>query len=95
MNKEKELNLTGGWEEIVNDVERHNARVRFDAKVAKRRRNRMIGRSVDFALGTVVCIALGAANLLVDWLAVPGAVVCLCIAAVITGRVFEQSRRGK
>lgn len=88
--KDRELNLTGGWEEIVNNVDRHNARVQLDRQRAKRRRSRMIGRCVDLALGAVVCMALSAAQLLAGWLAVPAAVVLLCGASVMAGRVWEK-----
>ncbi len=91
---EKTLNLTDGWEEIVNDAERHNARVRFDRKVAVRRRNRMIGKSVNLALGAVLCVALTAADLLAGWLAVPAAIMLLCGASVMAGRIVEQ-RKGR
>lgn len=35
MNQPTALDLTGGWENIVNNVERHNTRLRFEAKRTK------------------------------------------------------------
>ncbi len=93
MNKGTELNLFSDWEGIVNDVDRHNARIRIDAKIAQRRRNRMIGKSVNFAIGAAACMAFGAADLLADWLAVLATVALLCSSSVIAGRVWEASRK--
>lgn len=94
MNEKNKLNLSDGWEAIVNDADRHNARERRDMQHARRRRSRMIGKCVDLMLGAVACMALSVAELLVGWLAVPAAIVLLCGACVMAGRVLEQYRRG-
>ncbi len=88
----KPLNTTDGWEDLVNDVDRHNASVRIHAKIAERRRNRMIGKSINLALGAAAAAVFGATHIIAGWLAALLAILLLCGACVIAGRVFEQAK---
>ena len=47
MNHPTTLDLTGGWENIVNNVERHNARLRFDAYLYQRKLKKKISKVVN------------------------------------------------
>lgn len=93
MNKPATLDLTGGWENIVNNVERHNARVRFEAKLFRRKMKQKINRMVDLALGAIISVALGVAGLLSSWVAVLGAMILVCIACFFGGQIWEAYRK--
>lgn len=87
------LNLAGGWESIVNNVERHNARTRFEMHRIQHRRKKKLGKIVSFVLGAVLALVLDFAGLLTSWIAVPGAVVLVCIACFLGGRLWEDYHR--
>ena len=93
MNKPATLDLTGGWENIVNNVERHNARVRFEAKLFRRKMKQKINRMADLALGAIISVALGVAGLMDIWIAGAAAVVLVCLVCFLGGRVLESCRR--
>lgn len=86
----RELNLNGGWEDIVNNVERHNARVRFDAARKQTRRNKRIGKVVDLALFAVLLMVLGFSGLVANWIAGPVAGLMICAACFFGGRLWEE-----
>ena len=86
------LSLDGGWEAIVNNVERHNARARFEMHKRQHRRNKRISKILNLVLGASAIMALDLAGLLASWVAVPGAVILVCIACFFTGRFWEEYR---
>ena len=85
--------LTGGWEDIVNNVERHNARVQFEIRRQQYRRNKRIGKILNHVLGAALVMGLDLAGLLASWVAVPGAVILVCIACFFGGRLWEACSR--
>lgn len=93
MNQPTTLNLTGGWEQIVNNVERHNARARFLANLEKRKLAKKSGEVVNLALGAILSVALGFTGLLAPWVAGAAAVLLVCIACFLGGRIWEGYRR--
>lgn len=93
MNQPTTLDLTGGWESIVNNVERHNARLRFEALLYQRRLKRKIGRVTNMALGAIVSVTLGLTGLMAPWLAGGAAVILVCAACFLAGRIREGYRR--
>lgn len=93
MNQPTTLDLTGGWESIVNNVERHNARLRFEALMYQRRLKRKIGRVINMALGAIVSVTLGLTGLMAPWLAGGAAVILVCAACFLAGRIREGYRR--
>ena len=93
MNQPKALDLTGGWEQIVNNVERHNARVRFEIRRQQYRRNKRISKILNHVLGAALVMGLDLAGLLSSWIAVPGAVILTCIACFFGGRLWEDYRK--
>lgn len=93
MNQPTVLDLTGGWESIVNNVERHNARVRFEAKLFRLKMRKKINRMVDLALGAIISVALGVVGLLTPWVAGVAAVILVCAACFFAGRISEGYRR--
>ena len=95
MNQPTALDLTSGWEQIVNNVERHNARLRFDAYLYQRKLHKKISKIINFALGAVVSVTLGLTGLLAPWLAGGAAVLLTCVACFLCGRFFEGFRRRK
>ena len=93
MNQPTTLDLTGGWEQIVNDVERHNARVRFEIRRQQYRLNKRINKILNYALGAAAVSALDFGGLLSPWVAIPGAVILVCIACFFGGRLWEECRK--
>lgn len=93
MNRPVTLDLTGGWEDIVNNVERHNARVRFDAYLYQRKLKKKICKVVNMALGAIVSVILGLTGLMAPWLGGGSAVILVCVACFLAGRIREGHRR--
>lgn len=90
---EQPLSLDGSWEHIVNDAERHNARVHFEETRQRRRIRKRLSHIIDCALAAAAVIALNIAGLLATVVAMPTAVIFICIACFIAGRVWEQRRK--
>lgn len=93
MNQPTALDLTGGWESIVNNVDRHNARLRFDAYLYQRKLHKKISKVVNMALGAIVSVTLGLTGLMAPWLAGGTAVILVCAACFLAGRIREGYRR--
>ena len=87
------LSLTGGWENIVNNVERHNARIRFDAMLYRRKQKKKISKAVDLAIGAILSITLGFTGLLAPWVAGSAAFLLTCAACFLGGRIWEGYHR--
>ena len=93
MNQPTALDLTGGWESIVNNVERHNARLRFEAYLYQRKLKKKISKVVNIAIGAILSVALGLTGLMAPWLAGAAAVILVCVACFLAGRIREGYRR--
>ena len=93
MNQPTTLDLTGGWENIVNNVERHNARARFEIRRQQYRRNKLISKILSHVLGAALVMGLDLAGLLSPWVAVPGAVILVCIACFFGGHLWEAHKK--
>ena len=93
MNQPTALSLDGGWEKLVNNVERHNARARIAAKREKRRRDRMVGCAINLSLGAVLAITLDFAGLVAPWVAGVTAVLLVCGASFLVGRIYEATKQ--
>lgn len=87
MNQQKQLDLSGGWENIVNNVERHNARCRFERKMAKRKLHKQINKALCYAMGAALAMVLEFTGLLALWVAVAAALVLLCLACFTVGQI--------
>lgn len=87
------LNLNGSWENIVNNVERHNARLRFEQKLYQRKLKKKISRVAELALCAILSVVLGVAGILAPWFACSAAVLLACAACLFCGRVWEGYRR--
>lgn len=92
MEQTNALTLTGGWEDIVNNAERHNARVRFEMRRNLRRREKRLIKIINYVLGAGLIMTLDLTGLLSSWVAVPGAVILVCIACFFGGRLWEECR---
>ena len=90
MNQPTALDLTGGWEQIVNNVERHNARVRFEIRKRQYRRNKRISKILNHALGAALVMGLDLAGLLASWIAVPGTLIPTFIAFFLGGQLWKE-----
>ena len=95
MNQPTTLDLTGGWESIVNNVDRHNARLRFEAYLYQRKLHKKISKIINFALGAIICVTLGLTGLLAPWLAGGTAILLVCAACFLGGRLCEGLRGKK
>ena len=93
MNQPTALDLTGGWENIVNNVERHNARLRHEAKLYQHKLKKKISKVVNIAIGAILSVTLGLTGLMAPWLAGAAAVILVCIACFLAGRIREGYRR--
>lgn len=87
MNQENTIRLPAEWEGIVNNVERHNARCRFEAKLAKRKLHKQINKALLYAMGAAVAMALESAGLLAATVAIPAALALVCMACFVAGRI--------
>lgn len=92
MNQPTALDLTGGWESIVNNAERHNARLRLDAYLHQRKLRKKVSKVAELALGAILSVVLGSAGLLTPWLAGTAAVLLVCVACFLGGRIWEGYR---
>lgn len=87
------LNLTDEWEEIVNNVERHNARCRFEQIRKQNKLHKMVNKALCYAMVAGLAVILSFTELLSTWVAVGVAIPCLCAACFIGGRVYEGIRK--
>ena len=87
MENEATIRLPAEWEGIVNNVERHNARCRFEEKVAKRKLHKQINKALYFAMGAAAAMALELAGLLAIQVAAPAAVILICAACFVAGQI--------
>lgn len=95
MDETKQLELPNDWGKIVNNVERHNARARFEANLYQHKLKKKIGKVAELALGAILSVGLGVAELLAPWLAGAAAIVLICAACFHGGRLWEGFRTGK
>lgn len=93
MNQPTTLDLSGGWENIVNNVERHNARCRLEAKRQARKQDKMKRCMINLSLGAMLAIALVFCGLVAPWVGVAAAVILVCGASAIAGRLCELRKR--
>ena len=93
MNHPTTLDLTGGWENIVNNAERHNARIRLEANLFRHKQKKKICKITELALGAILSVALGFIGLLSPWVAGGAAVILVCIACFLAGRIWEGYRK--
>lgn len=93
MNKPIQLSLDGDWENIVNNVERHNARYRFEQIRKKNRLNKMLNKALCFAMIAAIAVLLSFTGLLSTWVAVGVTTIFLCAACFMGGRIYEVMRR--
>ena len=87
MEQQATIRLPAEWEGIVNNVERHNARCRFEAKLAKRKLHKQINKALFYAIGAALAIVLDFTGLLATWVAVAAALVLLCMTCFTVGRI--------
>lgn len=92
MRKPIALNLIDEWEGIVNNVERHNARCRFEYIRKQNKLHQMINKALCFAMIAALALILNTAELLITWVAVAISLPCLCAACFISGRFWEKLR---
>ena len=92
MREAKVLDLTGGWEDIVNNVQRHNARCRWEAKKEGRKTNKLMQLAIRLSLGTLLVVGLAFCKVVAPWLGAVVAVVLLCSACMVAGRVAERRK---
>ncbi|MBQ7329737.1 MAG: hypothetical protein IJX01_07530 [Oscillospiraceae bacterium] len=89
------LEIPNEWEKIVNNVERHNARARFEANLYQRKLKKKVSKVAELGLGAILSVGLGAAGLLAPWLAGAVAIVFVCAACFHGGRLWEGFHKGE
>lgn len=81
------IRLPAEWEGIVNNVERHNARCRFEKKLAKRKLHKQINKALFYATSAALAVVLEFTGLLAPWVAVAAAMVLVCMACFTAGKI--------
>ena len=89
MRKPITLNLTGEWEDIVNNTEKHNRRCRYEQAKKESKLHQMINKALCFAMIAALALILNVAELLTTVVAVAVALPCLCTTCFIGGRFYE------
>lgn len=84
------LSLDGEWEQICNNVERHNARVRFEEKLFQKQLKRENERLISLGLGAILAIGLGLVGFVIPWLSAATAALLTVTACVQYGRLYEK-----
>ena len=90
MEQTMKLNLTEEWEDIVNKTERHNARVNFEKYREKRKLHKQINKALCYATGAAGAVMLERTGLLALKVAVPAAMVLVCMACFVAGQVASK-----
>ena len=84
------IRLPAEWEGIVNNVERHNARCRFEEKLEKRKLHKQIKKALLYAMGAAMAMVLEFTGLLSFWVAVPAALAMVCLACFTAGHIVGK-----
>lgn len=92
MKKPITLNLTGEWEDIVNNVDKHNKRCRYEQAKKESKLHQMINKALCFAVIAALSLILNVAELLTTWVALAIMLPCICAACFIGGRFWENMR---
>ena len=87
MEQQATIRLPAEWEGIVNNVERHNARCRFEEKLAKRKLHKLINKALLYAMGAALAVVLEWTGLLAAWVALSAAMVLLCMTCFMAGKI--------
>lgn len=90
MRQPKTLDLTGGWENIVNNVDRHNAILRFESKLLHKKMQKRLAKTVSFAIWAILSVAMGFLGLLSPWISGSAAIGLICSACFLAGRIWEE-----
>ena len=90
MEQQATIRLPEEWEGIVNNVERHNARCRFEKKLAKRKLQKKINKALLYAMGAAMAMALEFAGLLALQVAVPAALALVCMSCFTAVRILGK-----
>lgn len=90
MNEEATIGIPAEWEEIVNNVERHNGFRRAEEKRARRKLQKQINKALFYAMGAALAITLECAGLLALWVAVLAAIILVCMACFTAGKIFGK-----
>lgn len=83
------LNEDDGWERLVNEVERQNARVRFEQHKEQHRRDKLLHIAGRCAVAAIALMALELCDLLSVWMAIPGSVALLCAGCFFFGQYWR------
>ena len=92
MKESTTLNLTGGWEQIVNDQERQERIAAFHDKCLQVDVEKLSSKALAFAIGASVACFLGMLDFLVIWLAAPVALAMAGVSCFLFGRVHELKK---
>lgn len=84
------LSLEGDWEQICNNVERHNARVRLEEKLFQKQLKRENERLITLSLGAILSIGLGLVGFVIPWLSAAAAALLTATACIQYGRIYEK-----
>ena len=93
--KPKTLSLDGDWEQIVNNVERHNARGRFEENLLRNKLKKDNNKLISLAFAAILCVVLGVVGFVASWLGGAAAVIFAFAACFRAGRICEKRGIGE
>ena len=85
---EKLLNLTDGWDEIINDKARRERIDAFHAKRRKAKHDRLCVKAGVCGLLSIASALMGLTGAMTDWIALPAAIVLAAACSFICGRIY-------
>ena len=92
MKTQKELNLTDGWEDVVNNPDRKKVQAQIAANHAAEKCDRLLNRALITAAVACLFLVLCFLGQMESLIAYPAAAVLTGIACGYCGRVWEAFR---
>ena len=89
---EKLLNLTDGWDEIINDKSRQERIAQFHAKRKKVKYDKLCARSCVYGVLSIAAALLGLTGAMTGWIALPASVVLAAVCSFTCGRICELKK---
>ena len=89
---EKLLNLTDGWDEIINDKSRQERIAQFYAKRRKVKYDKLCARACLWGILSIAAALFGFTGAMTGWIALPAAVVLAAVCSFTCGRIRELNK---
>lgn len=90
MNQPKALDLTSGWEDVVNNSRWRKARTQKENERHLHRCRKTIYKVCFCIVASVIAMILELAGLLASWIAAPGTLIPAFIAFFLGGQLWKE-----